>query len=40
MGACNIPLERYFQDLYRCILKSPKFLKYQFGNQKNKYAFV
>ena len=29
MGACNIPLERYFQDLSSGILKSPEFLKFQ-----------
>jgi hypothetical protein len=34
MGACNTPLERYFQDLSNGILKAPKFLKLQLLNQK------
>ena len=40
MGACNTPLERCFQDLSRGILKSTKFLKFYFVNQKNTYALV
>jgi hypothetical protein len=28
LGACNTPLERYFQDLSSGILKAPKFLKF------------
>ena len=36
----NTPLERYFQDLSRGILKAPTFLKSQLVNQKNKYAVV
>jgi hypothetical protein len=34
MGACNTPLERYFQDISRGMLKAPKFLKFQLVNQK------
>jgi hypothetical protein len=34
MGACNIPLERYFQDLSIGILHAPKFLEFQLVNQK------
>jgi hypothetical protein len=33
-GACNKPLERYFQYLFSGILKGPKFLKLQLINQK------
>jgi hypothetical protein len=40
LGACNTPLERYFQDLSSGILKAPKFLKFQLLNQKNKFAVV
>ena len=40
MGACNTQLRRYFEDLSRSILETPKFLKFQLVNQKNKYAFV
>jgi hypothetical protein len=29
MGACNTPLERYFQDLSNGILKAPEFLELQ-----------
>jgi hypothetical protein len=36
LGACNTPLERYFQDLSNGILKAPKFLKLQLVNQKKK----
>ena len=39
--ACNAPLERYFQDLYRSLLKDPKFLKFQLVNQKtNLHSFT
>ena len=34
LGACNTPLERYFQDLSSGILKAPKFLKPQLENPK------
>jgi hypothetical protein len=34
LGACNTPLERYFQDLSSGILKASKFLKLQLVNQK------
>ena len=40
MGACNTQLRRYFEDLSRSILETPKILKFQLVNQKNKYAFV
>jgi hypothetical protein len=40
MGACNTPLERYFQDLSGGISKAPKFLKIQLVNQKEKSAAV
>ena len=40
MGACNTPLEKYFQDLPSGIFKAPKFLKSHLVNKKNKYAFV
>ena len=36
LGACNIPLERYFQDLSNGILHALKFLKLQLQIQKNK----
>jgi hypothetical protein len=36
LGPCNIPLERYFQDLSSSKLKSPKSLKFQLVNQKKK----
>jgi hypothetical protein len=36
LGACNTPLERYFQNLSSGILKAPKFLKLQLVNQKRK----
>jgi hypothetical protein len=32
--ACNIPLERYCQDLSNGILHAPKFLEFQFVNHK------
>jgi len=28
-GACDIPLEKYFQDLSNCISHAPKFQKFQ-----------
>ena len=34
MGACNTPLEKYFQDLSSCKLKTPEFLKLHLVNQK------
>jgi len=40
MGACNTPLERYFQDLSSGILTAPKLLKFQLINQENKSAVV
>ena len=36
LGACNIPLERYFQDLSNGILHALKFQKLQSQIQKNK----
>jgi hypothetical protein len=35
-GVCNIPLERYFQDLSNCILQVSKFQTYMFVDQRNK----
>jgi hypothetical protein len=40
MGAYNTPLERYFQDLSKGILKAPKLLKCWLVNQKIKSAVV
>jgi hypothetical protein len=40
MGACNTPLEKYFQALFSDILKVPKFLKFELVNQEEKNAFV
>jgi hypothetical protein len=34
MGACNIPLGRYFQDISSGTLKAPNFKKLQLVNQK------
>jgi hypothetical protein len=34
LGACNKPLERYFQELSSGISKAPKFLKLQLVNLK------
>ena len=39
LGACNTPLEMYFQDLPSDILKAPKFLKFQFVNPKKMHSF-
>jgi hypothetical protein len=33
--ACNIQLERYFQNLFNGILHTPKFLNFHLLNQKN-----
>ena len=33
-GACNTPLERYFQDLSTGILKAPNFLQFQLVESK------
>jgi hypothetical protein len=34
LGACNTPLEMYFQDISSGIVKAPKFLTFQLVNQK------
>jgi hypothetical protein len=39
LGACNTPLERYFQDLSSGVLKASKIIKIQLVNQ-NKFAVV
>ena len=40
LEACNTPLEKYFQDLFSCILKASKFLNHQLVNPKNKIVFI
>jgi hypothetical protein len=40
MGACNTPLEKYFQNLSSGILKAPKFLKFQLVNQIYIYIYI
>jgi hypothetical protein len=34
LGACNTPLERYFQEISSNLLKAPNFLKFHLVNQK------
>jgi hypothetical protein len=36
LGACNTPLERYFQDLSSGMLETFKFLQFELINQKKK----
>jgi hypothetical protein len=40
LGACNTPLERYFQYLCSSIAKAPKLLKLQLVNKKNKFVVI
>jgi hypothetical protein len=36
LGACNTPLERYLQNLFRGMLKTPNFLKFELVKKKKK----